>query len=478
MSKITDSFIWSAVDHFSVQAIQFALSILIARLIAPSAYGVIVMVQVFVSFAQIFIDSGFKNALIQKQDRKEIDFHTMFIFNIAVALLFYIILFFSAPYIADFYSEPILTDLTRVIGLSMVFSSLSIIQLTRLQINLDFKTQAKARVISVLISGGIGVCCAYHGFEVWALVIQGVLGSLLTTIMLCVYSHWIPRWQFSMKSFKQMATFGSKLLFGNILTTFYIQITNLIIGKVYTSAQLAYYNRAFSLSQLPSSSISEVISRTVLPIYCNLQSDPKALLASYVKYTRMSCILIFPMLALVGVLSEPLTVVLLTERWKEMAPLLSIFCLVFSFYPIFLNGSQVVLAVGYAGLLAKAVVMKRIIAFATLIVTLPISVKAVVWGLVFSNFAEMIVSFYCVRRVLGYSIYNQFSIMADIALAVTLSAASAWFITLISQNDLFKLCIGIFTGLSVYVALLYVFKIEERKYFNQIMAKLTSRLNQ
>lgn len=477
MSKITNSFIWSAVDHFSVQAIQFAISILIARLIAPSAYGVIVMVQVFVNFAQIFIDSGFKNALIQKQDRKEIDYHTMFIFNIVVAFFFYMILFFSAPYIADFYNEPILTDLTRVVGLSMVFSSLSIIQLTRLQINLDFKTQAKARVTSVLISGSVGVYCAYHGLEVWALVIQGVVGSLVTTIMLCVYSRWIPRWQFSMESFRQMATFGSKLLFGNILTTFYIQITNLIIGKVYTSAQLAYYNRAFSLSQLPSSSISEVISRTVLPIYCSLQSDPKALLASYVKYTRMSCILIFPMLALVGTLSESLTVVLLTERWKEMAPLLSIFCLVFSFYPIFLNGGQVVLAVGHAGLLAKAVVVKRMIAFVTLIVTLPISVKAVVWGIVFSNFMEMIISFYCVRKALGYSIYNQFAIMADIALAAILSAASAWLVALIFQSDFLKLCMGIFTGLSVYMAVLYMLKIEERKYFNQIMAKLTNRLN-
>lgn len=472
MSKISNSFIWSAVDHFSVQIIQFVLSILIARLIAPSAYGVIVMVQVFVSFAQIFIESGFKDALIQKSDRKDIDFHTMFIFNISVALFFYMILFFSAPYVADFYNEPILTDLTRVVGLSMVFSSLSIIQLTRLQINLDFKTQAKARVTSMLISGTVGVYCAYHGLEVWALVIQGVVSSLATTIMLCVYSRWIPRWQFSMESFKQMTTFGSKLLFGNILTTFYIQITNLIIGKVYTSAQLAYYNRAFNLSQLPSSTISEVISRTVLPIYCNLQSDSKALLASYVKYTRISCIVIFPMLAFVGVLSEPLTVVLLTERWKEMAPLLSIFCLVFSFYPLFLNAGQVVLAVGHAGLLAKAVVVKRAIAFAILIVTLPISVKAVAWGLVFSNFMEMIISFYCVRKALEYSIYNQFTIMADIAFATILSAVSAWIIALIPQSDLFKLSLGIFTGLSVYVAAMYMLKIEERKYISQIIAKL------
>ena len=175
MLKVTKGFFWSAVDYVSVQAIQFFISIIIARLVAPSAYGVIVMVQVFVSFAQLFIDSGLKNALIQKKDRTDIDFYTMFIFNLGVALFFYAVLFIVAPYIADFYNQPVLADLTRVIGLSMVLSSLSITQLARLQILLDFKTQAKARVLSVIISGIIGIGCAYHGMEVWALAIQGVV---------------------------------------------------------------------------------------------------------------------------------------------------------------------------------------------------------------------------------------------------------------------------------------------------------------
>ena len=475
MSKISNSFIWSAVDHFSVQAIQMILSIIIARLVAPSAYGVVVMVQVFVSFAQLFIDSGFKNALIQKQDRKEIDFYTMFIFNIAVALFLYLVLFFAAPYIAEFYDEPILTGLTRVVGLGMLFSSLSIIQLTRLQINLDFKTQAKARVTSILISGSVGIYCAYHGMDVWALVIQGVASSLVTTIMLCIYSRWIPRWQFSMESFKHLASFGSKILFGNILTTFYIQITNLIIGKVYTSAQLAYYNRAFSLSQLPSVSISEVISRTVFPIYCSLQGNKEVLIASYNKYTRISCIIIFPLLALVGVLSKPLTIVLLTERWVDAAPLLSIFCLVFIFYPIFLNGVQVVLSVGHAGLLTKAVAIKRIIAFSTLIVTFPIGVTAVAWGLVFSNFMEMIISMYCVRKTLQFAIRTQFAIMVDIALLTALSATTAWLVSLLPSGDFLRLCLGGLTGGIVYVAGFYIFRIKERQYLNQIIMKLISR---
>lgn len=325
MLKVTKGFFWSAVDYVSVQAIQFFISIIIARLVAPSAYGVIVMVQVFVSFAQLFIDSGLKNALIQKKDRTDIDFYTMFIFNLGVALFFYAVLFIVAPYIADFYNQPVLADLTRVIGLSMVLSSLSITQLARLQILLDFKTQAKARVLSVIISGIIGIGCAYHGMEVWALAIQGVVGAFVTSVLLMYFSRWMPRWRFSYQSFKHLAIFGSKLLFGNILTMFYIQITNLIIGKVYTPAQLAYYNRGFALSQLPSTSIVGVISQTVFPIYCELQSDKRNLLVAYNKYTRLSCLIIFPVLSIVGVFAFPLTIVLLTERWVGMAEYLSIF---------------------------------------------------------------------------------------------------------------------------------------------------------
>ena len=442
MLKVTKGFFWSAVDYVSVQAIQFFISIIIARLVAPSAYGVIVMVQVFVSFAQLFIDSGLKNALIQKKDRTDIDFYTMFIFNLGVALFFYAVLFIVAPYIADFYNQPVLADLTRVIGLSMVLSSLSITQLARLQILLDFKTQAKARVLSVIISGIIGIGCAYHGMEVWALAIQGVVGAFVTSVLLMYFSRWMPRWRFSYQSFKHLAIFGSKLLFGNILTMFYIQITNLIIGKVYTPAQLAYYNRGFALSQLPSTSIVGVISQTVFPIYCELQSDKRNLLVAYNKYTRLSCLIIFPVLSIVGVFAFPLTIVLLTERWVGMAEYLSIFCLVFSFYPIFTNGGQIVMAVGQAGLLAKAVVVKRIIAFSLLVVTLPISVKLVAWGLVLSNFLEMIISMYCVRKALGYSFRSQLFVVSDIALLSIASICIAWVTTIFLDNPFLIILFG------------------------------------
>lgn len=471
MSKTSKGFAWSAIDYFSVQAIQFIISIIIARLVSPSAYGVIVMVQVFMGFAQIFIESGFKDALIQKKDRRDIDFYTVFIFNIVVAVALYVLIFIASPLIADFYNEPMLIPLTRVIALNLIISSISIIQLVRLQINLDFKTQAKARIISVILSGIIGIVCAYNGMEVWALVIQGILSSFITTVMLMFFSRWYPRLQFSVESFKCLFAYGSKMLFGNFLTTCYIQITNLIIGKVYTPAQLAYYNRAFSISQLPSASLTGIISRTTFPILCQLQDDEEKLMDSYKKYVRLSCLIIFPILAFVCVFAKPLIMVVLTERWVEMAPLLSIFCMVFVPYPIFVICNQVVLAKGYAGLMTQAVVVKRTIGFPLLVITLPISVMAVALGLVVGNIMEMLISMYCLQKVSEQSICQQLSMFWDIVLITVLASLVAWLCSSFFDIHIIKLIVAFAINCISYILCIYFFRLKERFVINKIIEK-------
>ena len=188
MSQVAKGFLWSGIERFSIQGVGFILSIIIARIVSPSSYGLIVMIQVFLSFSQIFIDGGFANALIQKKERTEIDYYTVFLFNFAVAISLYVVLFISAPYIAVFYNEPQLTNLTRVISLNLIFSSLSIVQKARLTIALDFKTQTKAGLLAVLISGSCGVICAYSGMEVWALVVQGLMTQLIISLSLMFFS--------------------------------------------------------------------------------------------------------------------------------------------------------------------------------------------------------------------------------------------------------------------------------------------------
>lgn len=475
MSKITKGLTWSAIDHFSVQAIQFVLSIIIARLVSPSSYGIIVMVQVFLAFAQLFIDSGFKSALIQKKNRTEIDYFTVFNFNLIVSLLLYGIIFFSAPAIATFYDEPILTPLTRLVSLNLIFSSLSIVQLVHLQVKLDFKTQAKARFLSVIISGTIGIICAYHGMEVWALAIQGVIGTLFTSIWLMYFSHWSPKLIFSIASFKQMFIFGSKLLTESFLTTGYIHLTNLIIGKIYSTTNLAFYDRAFKLAVLLSCNISDVISRTVYPIFCELQDDRKAILCKFEQFLRLSCLIIFPIMTLVCVLSKPLVVVLLTSKWEATAPLLSIMCIVFIVYPIIQLNTQAILAIGRSGLILKTSLIRRGIAFSSMLLALPFSVTAIAYSLLFSNFIETLITIYCFKSAFHYNCRHFLKLLTPILCYSLISSTLAWSISLLTNNVYIQLFIGGTIGLLSYTFLLITSQIPERIYLINIIKELLRR---
>lgn len=475
MSKVSKGFFWSAVDQFSVQGIQFILSIIIARLVSPSAYGVVVMVQVFMSFAQLFIDGGFKSALIQKKDRDDEDFYTVFIFNMAIAIFLYAVMFIGAPYLAAFYNEPQLTKLTRVISLNLIFSSLSLTQMVKIQVDLNFKVLAKARLISVVVSGAIGVYCAYIGMEAWALVIQGVLSTLISSLLLMIFSKWLPRLVFSRDSFKKLFGFGSRILFTNFLTTFYIQITNLVIGKVYSPAQLAYYNRGFTLSQLPSVNIMEFMGRTIYPIYCDLQKDKDSLDIAYRKYFRLSVLAIFPLLIFVGALSEPLIEVLLTTKWLPAAPLLTIFCISFLAYPFLYNSGNFVLALGYSNLMAKTAIIKRVIAFSFLIVALFINVTAVAIAITVSNFVEVIINMICVKKVRGVSIAQQLCMVKDLLFISVISCIIALIVKFFISNAWIQLLAGGLSIFGIFVICIFLFNIEEKQmlifYYNKIIKR-------
>ncbi|WP_018464804.1 lipopolysaccharide biosynthesis protein [Segatella paludivivens] len=475
MSKISKGFFWSAVDYFSVQGISFIISIIIARLVSPSAYGVVVMVQVFMAFAQLFIDGGFKGALIHKKDRTDKDYYTVFIFNMVIAVILYLVIFISSPYIADFYHAPELKNLTRVIALNLIFSSLSITQLIKLQAVLDFKTQAKARTTSVIISGVIGVYCAYKGMEAWALVIQSVSSTLLSSIMLMSFSHWMPRFIFSIKSFRNLFGFGSKLLFTDFLTTCYIQITNLVIGKIYSPAQLAYYNKGFTISMLPSASIMEVLGRTIYPIYCGLQNNKDKLDIAYRKYLRLSCMAIFPILILICVLSKPLIIILLTKKWVEAAPLLSIFCISFITYPYLYNCGNYSVALGYAGLNAKASVIKRIFSFVLIIIALNINITAIALSIVISNIIEMYISLRVARTSGGITISKQLGFTKDLLGISILTALAIYLVLLIFDNYYLQFIIGGFVGLVVFIGSLFIFRIEENEYLKLELCKFYDR---
>ncbi|MDE6382500.1 MAG: lipopolysaccharide biosynthesis protein, partial [Muribaculaceae bacterium] len=260
--------VWSTVERFSVQIIQFAVMIVMARILTPADYGLVGMLTIFIAVSQSLVDSGFSQALIRKQDRDETDNSTVFFFNITVGIALYALLFFSAPLVARFYGEPLLTPLMRVISLSVVFNSLVVVQRALLTVRIDFKTQAKASFTAALLSGAVGITMVYTGFGVWSIVWFQISNLAVNAAMLWLLSGWRPGLIYSWKSFRELFGFGSKLALSGIINTLYNNAYLLVIGKVFKAADLGYYPRAHQFAEFPSSNLTIIIQRVTYPVLC------------------------------------------------------------------------------------------------------------------------------------------------------------------------------------------------------------------
>lgn len=453
---------WSAVERFSVQGIQFILTIVIARLVLPSDYGLIAMLSIFLAIAQVFVDSGFSNALIQKKDRTETDFSTVFYFNILISIIIYILLYISAPYIATFYREPELSPVTRWMGLNIIISGFSIVQRAKLTINVDFKRQAKASLTAVLFSGIIGILLAYRGWGVWALVVQTLSNSLLNTLLLWIFAKWVPRWTFSIKSFSILFSFGSKLLLSGLLHTIYINLYSLVIGRRYSSMDVGFYNRAYQFASFPSINIVAIINRVIFPMQCEMQDDDERLKTSFIKYLRMSCFIIFPLMIIVAVLSKPLILLLLTDKWLPTAELLSILCFGYMWYPVMVINNQILNVKGRSDYFLYAEILKKVVAIAILLITLPLGVWTLCRGIVVYNFFDMAIIIFYARKVIRVGYREQARNIIPLFLFSLLMGVVVYLNSCFFSTNLFEgLIVGTLIGLFTYALISVLFKVQE-----------------
>ena len=459
---------WSAIERFSVQGIQFALTIIIARLVLPSEYGLIAMLGIFLAIAQTFVDSGFSNALIQKKDRTEVDFSTVFYFNILIALIIYGVLFAVAPYIASFYREPALTDVTRWVGLSLILNGLSVVQRAKLMIRMDFRTQAKASLVAVIVSGLIGVLLAYQGYGVWALVFQTLSSSFLNTLLLWMFARWMPLWCFSWGAFKSLFFFGSKLLLSGLLHTLYINLYSLVIGRRYSAMDVGFYNRSYQLAGFPSINIVGIITRAIYPLQCEMQDDDERLNASFIQYLRMSCYIIFPLMTMLGVLAESLVRLLLTDKWLPSAELLSILCFAYMWYPVMVINNQILNVKGRSDYFLRAEIIKKVVAIGILCATLPFGVRILCWGIVLYNFFDMGIIIYYSRKVISSGYEKQArNIIPFFLLSLGMGISIYLYQMFLNGGTLLlRLALGCIVAFVIYILLGFIFRIRE---FQQVL---------
>lgn len=452
MQKTLNGVIWSGIERFSVQGIQFILSFVIARKLLPSDYGLIAMLNIFMAIAQTFIDSGFSNALIQKQNRTNKDYSTVFYFNIIVAVILYALLVGCASPIATFYHEPLLRNIIVWVGLNLIINSFATVQRAKLTIELNFKIQAYISLISVILSGSAAVYMAYNDYGVWTLVYQSLLTNLINTILLWIFAHWSPLLVFSKTSFIELFSFGSKLLGGGILHTLYTNLYTLIIGKVFSSTDLGFYNRAFSLTQYPSSNITGIIARVTYPVECEMQHDNPKLQETYFSYIRYVAFIVFPLMIGLAAISEPLIKIVLTEKWIGAVPYIQIMCFAYMWDPMMRMTWDLLNVKHRSDFSLKSEIIKKIVAFSILFITIPFGIKIMCIGLIGYAIADLIIVTQFVKKLLPLVTFLNLvrQLTPYFALSVIMGICVYLYITFI-QNIWLQFVGGIILGCIIYL---------------------------
>lgn len=461
-NKTVKGTVWSTLERFSVQGIQFIVMILMARILTPGDYGLVGMIAIFIAVSQSLIDSGFSQALIRKQERTEVDNSTVFYFNIAVGLFLYLLLYVAAPFIADFYNEPQLTSITRVIGVSLIFNSLAVVQRALLTLKLDFKTQAKASLSGAVISGIVGIAMAYTGFGVWAIVFQQIVNLGVVTLLLWVFSKWKPLWAYSWSSFRELFSFGSKLLASGLLDTIYRNVYLIIIGKVFKASDLGYYTRSHQFSDFASSNITGIFQRVSYPVLCTIQNDDERLANVYRRMLRVSAFVIFPLMIGLAATAHPFIISILTEKWLFSATLLVPLCFAQMWYPVHAINLNLLQVKGRSDLFLRLEVIKKIIGIIVVCCTLPFGLLALCWGGLVSSIIGIVINTYYTGKLIHLGFFKQMKdLLPTLLLSLATGAVVYLTVTFIPMNSWIALSVGVVEGILIYAALARLLKFSE-----------------
>jgi O-antigen/teichoic acid export membrane protein len=457
-------------ERFSAKGVQFLLGIILARLLLPEDYGLIGIVFIFIAISTTITDSGFKSALIQKKNRDEKDFSTVFYFNIIAAVLFYCIIFFTAPLIATFFNNQELISLIRVSMVSIIINSFSVVQIAKYSIDLDFKTQTKATLISILISGSVGIILAYNGFGVWSLVTQFIIRNSINVTLLCFYSKWIPVDGFHRDRFISLFSFGSKLLISSLLQSIYRNIYIIIIAKFFPIKELGFYTRARQFSDFPSSNLTQILDRVTFPILSQLQDDKQKLTEKYKLLIGNSSLVFFPLMILLLSLSEPLIILILTEKWLSLVWMLQLLCLASILYPIHSLNLNILKVKGRSDLFLKLEVLKKIITTIIVIISIPLGIKGLLIGNILVSLIALFLNTYYTQKFIDYSLFSQFKDIITVLFFNVIMGLIVLFTISFFENNLFKIIVGSSSGLLFYVSATWFFDVghikQIPKYFN------------
>lgn len=449
-SKTKKGLQWSALERFLTQGIQLAITLYLARLLGPISFGLVGMLAVFISIANVFVDSGFTSALIRKTDRTECDFVTAFYYNITMACLCYLTLYIIAPYVAEFYQQAELEILLRVLGLAVIINAFTLIPRVKLNVAMDFKTQAKISVLSVLISGTTAIILANNGYGVWALVTQTLLNAICVTLLFNCFSPWLPRGSITKNAFNYLFGYGNKLLLSGLLDVTYNNLYQILIGKKFSPAVVGQFTQANQLSSVPVATLTGIIQRVTFPMFSQLQDDPVRMANAYSQTLKLSAMVIFPLIVALGLIAKPLLTSLLGEQWQGAAALLSVLCLGYMLYPIHSINLNLLQVTGRSDLFLKLEVMKKIIGVIVLLLSIPHGVLAMCLGFTLTSYLALLLNTYYTAKLTHLSQWQQCKDILPIWLAVIFAAAVGYGAGLYFLQPWMQIAINLSVAVLVY----------------------------
>ena len=467
-NKTVKGISWSAVEKFSGHGIQFLVTLVIARILTPKDFGLVGMMAVFIAIAQALVDSGFSQALIRKQDRTQADNCTVFYFNIVISVVIYGILFFIAPFVADFYKEPQLQQLMRVLCLVVIINSFGAIQRALYTATLNFKTQAKASLMASLISGILGIFLAYNGFGVWALICQQLLNAVFCVFLFWWFSKWRPQLIFSWLSFRQLFAFGSNLLISSLINTIYNNLYQIVIGKIFSAASLGHFSQAKHICNLPSANITGILDRVIYPVLSSIQDNDTQLAKNYRKLLRTSAYIVFPLMCGLAAVSHPLIKLVLGEKWNYTATLLVPLSLSLMWYPIHAINLDLLKVKGRSDLFLRLEIIKKIIGVTVLVLSIPFGLLFMCWMRIASSIIALFINTYYTGKLIHVGFVTQMRDLFPSLITSLVMFGISFFSTKIIESDWLQLVVAMAIGVMFYLGTSFILKFKELDYLKSI----------
>lgn len=466
--------VWTFAEQFGNQIINFIVTIFLARILLPEDFGTIAMFTVFVLVAGTITDGGLGSSLIRTKNPDQADFSTVFIFSIAISLLMYVLLFFTAPFISEFYNLPKLTEIIRLYSISIVISPLASIQKIILTKKMDFKTQFKIQLPSLILSGVLGIVLALNGFGVWSLVYSAVFKTLLSTVQYWFYGKWRPSFLFSKEKFLLHFNFGYKMTLSNLINTVFNNIYSLIIGKAFSPALLGYYNRADTLKQLPINNLSSALNRVTFPLFAEISHDNVRLKEVYRKLLKAVIFITAPLLIFMVVSAEPLIRFLLTEKWLPAVPYFQILSIAGILYPIHSYNLNILQVKGRSDLFLKLEIIKKAILLVILYLSFQFGIYGLLWGQVIFSMLAFFINTHFSGQILKYNSLQQF---LDLMPSITIAGVVGGFVFFLDQwvfinfIDVFRIIFIFSSYFLFFFCLVCVLKFAEIDFLRGLLKK-------